>query len=65
MNVLLFVSGFAVLGSGGLLMYLAWPRNGQARPAIANDTVGELYTFGVILSYAIGIALVLYAVLSG
>jgi hypothetical protein len=65
MNVLLFVSGFAVLGFGGLLLYFGWPRGGQVRPAIANDTVGELYTFGVILSYAIGIALVLYAVLSG
>ena len=64
MNVLLFVSGAAVLGFGGLLMYLAWPRNGQVRSAIANETVGELYTFGVILSFAIGIALVLYAVLS-
>jgi hypothetical protein len=65
MNVLLFVSGFAVLGFGGLLLYFGWARGGQVRPAIANDTVGELYTFGVILSYAIGIALVLYAVLSG
>ena len=59
MNFLLFVSGVAVLGFYGPLMWLAWPRRGQLCPAIDNNTVGELYTFGVILSFAIGIALLL------
>jgi hypothetical protein len=65
MNFLLFVMGIAVLGLSGSLLYFGWPKEGQVRPVIANDTLGELYTFAVILSLAIGIALVLNAVLSG
>jgi hypothetical protein len=64
MSGLLFPAGLAMLALGGALLYFAWPRNGQMRPFLAVSVVEQLYTFAVILSFVIGVMLLLNAVLN-
>jgi hypothetical protein len=63
MSGLLFSAGFAMLALGGALLYFARPRNGQMRPFLAVGLVEQLYTFAVLLSFVMGVMLLLNAVL--
>jgi hypothetical protein len=64
MSGLLFPAGFAMLALGGALLYFAWPRNGQMKPFLAVGLVEQLYTFGVLLSFVMGVMLLLNAALN-
>jgi hypothetical protein len=58
MTFVLLVAGLAMLGLAGALLFFGLPKNGHVRP-VAVGTTGEFYTFAIILSAAISLALIL------